>query len=261
MPRAGTWPRSTRHRRRTATHPPSRCRSTARAGRLRPWHHRSRPRPHRRERPPRNAGGFPRWLPRLRNAAIFFSGRPGEDRRSRGHGRVLRLGRGLAGCRLRDAASWSSEPIPGSSRGRGVVTAASYAARRYASGPPCRSRAPGAWRRRRAAGASRRRSSSVTITRSRTGKSRSTECGGASRPPATPCRARGDKAYLELSSLGSFEAASERARLLKAEIVGREGLTASVGVGPNNRVGQDRVRFPEAGRPRRIRACGREEVQ
>src|SRR6185295_7920792 len=31
---------------------------------------------------PRNTGGFPRWLPRLRNAAIFFSGRPDEDRRS-----------------------------------------------------------------------------------------------------------------------------------------------------------------------------------
>jgi DNA polymerase IV (DinB-like DNA polymerase) len=42
-----------------------------------------------------------------------------------------------------------------------------------------------------------------------------------------------DEAYLELSSLGSFDAAAERARWLKAEIVRQEGLTASVGIGPN----------------------------
>jgi DNA polymerase IV (DinB-like DNA polymerase) len=45
-----------------------------------------------------------------------------------------------------------------------------------------------------------------------------------------------DEAYLELSSLGSFDAAVERARRLKAEIVSQEGLTASVGVGPNKLV-------------------------
>src|SRR5213078_2408990 len=42
-----------------------------------------------------------------------------------------------------------------------------------------------------------------------------------------------DEAYLELSSLGSVDAAVERARRLKAEIVSQEGLTASVGIGPN----------------------------
>src|SRR5438552_5786302 len=45
-----------------------------------------------------------------------------------------------------------------------------------------------------------------------------------------------DEAYLELSSLGSFDAAVERARRLKAEIVSQEGLTASVGIGPNKLV-------------------------
>jgi len=45
-----------------------------------------------------------------------------------------------------------------------------------------------------------------------------------------------DEAYLELSSLGSFDAAVERARQVKAEIVSREGLTASVGIGPNKLV-------------------------
>jgi hypothetical protein len=45
-----------------------------------------------------------------------------------------------------------------------------------------------------------------------------------------------DEAYLELSSLSSFDAAVERARRLKADIVSREGLTASVGIGPNKLV-------------------------
>src|SRR5438477_5871626 len=45
-----------------------------------------------------------------------------------------------------------------------------------------------------------------------------------------------DEAYLDLSSLGSFDAAVERARRLKAEIVSQEGLTASVGIGPNKLV-------------------------
>ena len=42
-----------------------------------------------------------------------------------------------------------------------------------------------------------------------------------------------DEAYLDLSSLGSFEAAAERARALKGEVKEQEGLTCSVGIGPN----------------------------
>src|SRR5207245_9077136 len=45
-----------------------------------------------------------------------------------------------------------------------------------------------------------------------------------------------DEAYLDLSSLGGFEAAGERARALKREIAEREGLTCSVGLGPNKLV-------------------------
>jgi DNA polymerase IV (DinB-like DNA polymerase) len=45
-----------------------------------------------------------------------------------------------------------------------------------------------------------------------------------------------DEAYLELTSLGSFDTARERARGLKAAILSQEGLTASVGIGPNKLV-------------------------
>src|SRR2546425_3166523 len=45
-----------------------------------------------------------------------------------------------------------------------------------------------------------------------------------------------DEAYLDLSSLASFEAATEHARSLKAEIGRQEGLTCSVGLGPNKLV-------------------------
>jgi DNA polymerase IV (DinB-like DNA polymerase) len=45
-----------------------------------------------------------------------------------------------------------------------------------------------------------------------------------------------DEAYLDLSSLGSFPAAAQRALTLKQDIVAREGLTGSVGIGPNKLV-------------------------
>jgi DNA polymerase IV (archaeal DinB-like DNA polymerase) len=45
-----------------------------------------------------------------------------------------------------------------------------------------------------------------------------------------------DEAYLDLSSLGGFERACERARFLKLEIAQREDLTCSVGIGPNKLV-------------------------
>jgi len=45
-----------------------------------------------------------------------------------------------------------------------------------------------------------------------------------------------DEAYLDLSSHGSFEAAAEHARSLKREIGEREGLTCSIGIGPNKLV-------------------------
>jgi DNA polymerase IV (DinB-like DNA polymerase) len=42
-----------------------------------------------------------------------------------------------------------------------------------------------------------------------------------------------DEAYLDVSSLGSLEGAEQRAVALKAEILAREGLTCSIGIGPN----------------------------
>src|SRR5438552_7750991 len=45
-----------------------------------------------------------------------------------------------------------------------------------------------------------------------------------------------DEAYLDVSSLETFEAAADRARAIKAAIVEREGLTCSVGIAPNKLV-------------------------
>lgn len=42
-----------------------------------------------------------------------------------------------------------------------------------------------------------------------------------------------DEAYIDISSLGSFEAAEKHARSLKSEISDKEGLTCSIGIGPN----------------------------
>jgi DNA polymerase IV (DinB-like DNA polymerase) len=124
---------------------------------------------------------------------------------------------------------------PKEGHGRGVVTAASYAARRYG----IRSALPisRAWR---LAEAARRRGEPETIfVRDDHALYRE-----VSARIMTILAAAGDafqktsvdEAYLELSSLGSFDAATERALRIKAEIVSREGLTASVGLGPNKLV-------------------------
>src|SRR5262245_5163453 len=121
---------------------------------------------------------------------------------------------------------------PKEGHGRGVVTAASYAARKYG----IRSALPisRAWR---LAEAARRRGEPETIfvrddhVLYREVSTRImailVAAGDAFQKTSV------DEAYLELSSLGSFDAAVERARWLKAEIVRQEGLTASVGIGPN----------------------------
>src|SRR5213594_929263 len=124
---------------------------------------------------------------------------------------------------------------PKEGHGRGVVTAASYAARRYG----IRSALPisRAWR---LAEAARRRGEPETIfVRDDHALYREVSArimailaaaGDAFQKTSV------DEAYLELSSLGSFDAAVDRARRLKAEIVSQEGLTASVGIGPNKLV-------------------------
>src|SRR5262249_47840470 len=124
---------------------------------------------------------------------------------------------------------------PKEGHGRGVVTAASYAARRYG----IRSALPisRAWR---LADAARRRGEPETIFvrddhalyRAVSARIMAIVAAAGDAFQKTSV----DEAYLELSSLGSFDAAVERARWLKAEIVKQEGLSASVGIGPNKLV-------------------------
>jgi len=121
---------------------------------------------------------------------------------------------------------------PKAGHGRGVVTAASYEARRYG----IRSATPisRAWR---LAEAARRRGDPETIF-VRDNRALYRE---VSQRIMTFLAGRADlfeeasidEAYLDLSSLGSFDAAVEQARALKAEISAAEGLTCSVGLGPN----------------------------
>jgi DNA polymerase IV (archaeal DinB-like DNA polymerase) len=124
---------------------------------------------------------------------------------------------------------------PKEGHGRGVVEAASYAARRYG----IRSAMPisRAWK---LAEAARRKGESevVFVHGNRKLYSEVSErvmailaSGGDAFEEASI-----DEAYLDLSSLASFEAAVERARALKREIAEREGLTSSVGLGPNKLV-------------------------
>ena len=124
---------------------------------------------------------------------------------------------------------------PKEGHGRGVVTAASYAARRYG----IRSALPisRAWR---LAEAARRRGEPETIFvrddhvlyREVSARIMTILAAAGDQFQKTSV----DEAYLDVSSLGSFDAAVERARRLKAEIVSQEGLTASVGIGPNKLV-------------------------
>jgi DNA polymerase IV (DinB-like DNA polymerase) len=124
---------------------------------------------------------------------------------------------------------------PKDGRGRGVVTAASYAARRYG----IRSAMPisRAWR---LAEAARRRGEAETVF---VRDNRRLYAEVSERIMTIVARnadafeeASIDEAYLDLSSLGGFEAAAAHARALKAEIARAEGLTCSIGVGPNKLV-------------------------
>jgi len=146
---------------------------------------------------------------------------------------------------------------PKEGHGRGVVTAASYAARRYG----IRSALPisRAWR---LAEAARRRGEPETIfVRDDHALYREVSArimailataGDAFQKTSV------DEAYLELSSLGSCDTAVERARRLKAEIVSQEGLTASVGIGPNKLVAKIASDFQK---PDRLTVVRPEEVQ
>ena len=124
---------------------------------------------------------------------------------------------------------------PKGGTGRGVVTAASYAARKYG----IRSALPisRAWR---LAEAARRKGEPETVF-VRGNRALYLEVSGrimaiiAQGADAFE-EASIDEAYIDLSSLADLEGARDHARRLKGEILDREGLTCSVGIGPNKLV-------------------------
>jgi DNA polymerase IV (DinB-like DNA polymerase) len=124
---------------------------------------------------------------------------------------------------------------PRGGTGRGVVTAASYAARKYG----IRSALPisRAWRLAETA----RRKGEPEAVFVRGDRALYAEVSG--RIMAIVGQgvdafegASIDEAYVDLSSLGDLERARDHARKLKQEILEREGLTCSVGIGPNKLV-------------------------
>src|SRR3989454_2912244 len=124
---------------------------------------------------------------------------------------------------------------PKGGKGRGVVTAASYAARKYG----IRSALPisRAWR---LAEAARRRGEPEAVFvrgdrslyREVSGRIMTIIAEGADAFEEASI----DEAYVDLSSLGEMERGEAHARALKNEILEREGLTCSVGIGPNKLV-------------------------
>jgi DNA polymerase IV (DinB-like DNA polymerase) len=124
---------------------------------------------------------------------------------------------------------------PKAGTGRGVVTAANYAARKFG----IRSALPisRAWR---LAEAARQRGEAETVF-VRGDRARYREV--SERLMAIIARgadafeaASIDEAYVDLSSLGDMDQAERHVRGLRAEILAREGLTGSVGIGPNKLV-------------------------
>jgi DNA polymerase IV (DinB-like DNA polymerase) len=124
---------------------------------------------------------------------------------------------------------------PKGGTGRGVVTAASYAARRYG----IRSALPisRAWR---LAEAARKKGEPETVfvrddrALYREVSNRIMAIVGAGADAFE--EASIDEAYVDLSSLGDLTRAREHAVALKREILEREGLTCSIGIGPNKLV-------------------------
>jgi len=124
---------------------------------------------------------------------------------------------------------------PKEGTGRGVVSTANYAARKYG----IRSAMPisHAWR---LAEAARKKGEPDTVFlrgnhalyRTVSQRILAIVAGGVDAFEAAGI----DEVYLDVSSLGDFDRAEAHARTLKAEIVAREGLTCSVGIGPNKLV-------------------------
>src|SRR6266478_6231495 len=124
---------------------------------------------------------------------------------------------------------------PKDGHGRGVVTAASYAARRYG----IRSALPISRAWRLAEGARRRGEPETIFVRDDHALYREVSARiMAILVPAGDAfqKTSVDEAYLELSSLGSFDAAGLLEGVAGGDEDRHEGLTASVGIGPNKLV-------------------------
>jgi DNA polymerase IV (archaeal DinB-like DNA polymerase) len=124
---------------------------------------------------------------------------------------------------------------PKDGRGRGVVTAANYAARQYG----IRSALPISRAWRLAAAAHRQGHPAAVFVRGNGPLYREV----SERIMALLARgadafeeASIDEAYVDLSALGDVDRAVAHAQALKVEIRTREGLTCSVGIGPNKLV-------------------------
>lgn len=121
---------------------------------------------------------------------------------------------------------------PKQGRGRGVVTTANYVARRFGihSAVPIST----AWR---LAEAARRRGEPATVFIHSNFRLYGEVSGRIMKILSAHAdsfeEASIDEAYVDVSSLGSFEAAVEHMKALKLEIREKEGLGCSVGIGPN----------------------------
>jgi DNA polymerase IV (archaeal DinB-like DNA polymerase) len=124
---------------------------------------------------------------------------------------------------------------PKSGKGRGVVTTASYAARKYG----IRSALPISRAWRLAEAARRRGEPEAVFLRGDHALYREVSArlmAIAARGADAFEEASIDETYLDLSSLGDFARAEAHTKALKAEILEREGLTCSAGIGPNKLV-------------------------
>jgi DNA polymerase IV (archaeal DinB-like DNA polymerase) len=124
---------------------------------------------------------------------------------------------------------------PKGGAGRGVVTTASYAARKYG----IRSALPISRAWRLAEAARRRGEPEAVFVRGDHALYREVSArimAMATRGADAFEEASIDEVYLDVSSRGTFTEAEAHTRALKAEILEREGLTCSAGIGPNKLV-------------------------
>jgi DNA polymerase IV (DinB-like DNA polymerase) len=124
---------------------------------------------------------------------------------------------------------------PKAGAGRGVVTAASYTARKYG----IRSAMPISRAWRLAEAARRHGEPEAVFVRGDHAVYREVSVrimALAARGADAFEEASIDEAFLDLSSLGAFERAVAHARAVKTALLEREGLTCSIGIGPNKLV-------------------------